>query len=76
MKVNTCTSFALKWLMGVRTRSHIKVVQNHPQLNFSCYNQGDKWDCDIVVTGDVNEGLIKVTLKENGQIVACRKHSD
>lgn len=74
--VNTYTSFALEWLTGVTTRSQIKVVSETPPAEFSCHNQEDKWGCDIVVTGDVNGGLIKVTLKENGQIVGCSRHSN
>lgn len=30
--------------------------------------QREKWGCAIVVNGDVNVGLIKVTLKQNEQM--------
>lgn len=64
------------WQTAVSTKSQIKVALKHPQQNVSalierkmgmwyCCHWGCEWGFDI-----------KVTLKENGQLVGCSRHAN
>lgn len=44
-------------------------------MSLHCHDQRDKWGRDIV-TRHVNEGLIKVTLQQERQIMGCSSYSN